>query len=199
MSQHFTTISDPHLTALIRGGAVGILPTDTVYGLVACATNKDAITRLYTVKQRESQPGTIIAASIDDLAVLGFSRTELQQAAKYWPARLSVVLDATQVPDFLKHIRTSLAVRIPDDESLRQLLGATGPLMTTSANAPKAPTSRTIGDAVTYFGDAIDFYVDAGNLGERAPSTIIGFDHGAPIVYRNGAVTIDESAFSSDE
>lgn len=199
MSQRFTTVTNPDLVALIKSGGIGVLPTDTVYGLVACASDQHAIERLYSVKQRKSQPGTIIAASVNDLVDLGFSQSEIERIAQYWPASLSVVLDATNIPDYVKHIRTSLAVRIPDDKHLRQLLAITGPLMTTSANTPKAPTSRTIDEAVGYFGDEIDFYVDAGDLGERAPSTIIGLENDTVCVYREGAVTIDSSAFLRDE
>ena len=84
-----------------------------------------------------------------------------------------------------------MAARIPKDEALNELLTEVGPLMTSSANTPASPTSRTIGEAMNYFGDEIDFYVDAGDLGERPPSTIIGFDaHGSVIVYRHGAIAI---------
>jgi tRNA A37 threonylcarbamoyladenosine synthetase subunit TsaC/SUA5/YrdC len=59
--------------------------------------------------------------------------------------------------------------------------------MTTSANTPKSPTSRTIDEAIAYFGDEIDFYVDAGDLGARPPSTIVAFEGNRLIVHREGA------------
>ena len=66
--------------------------------------------------------------------------------------------------------------------------------MTTSANAPKQPTSTSVKMAMDYFGDSIDFYVDGGDLSGRPPSTIIGFDDvGAIIIYRQGAVEIPPS------
>ena len=71
-----------------------------------------------------------------------------------------MVLEATNVPAYLRQRRESLAVRIPDDETLRQLLSQTGPLMTTSANAPGEPTATTIASARNYFGSTVDFYVD---------------------------------------
>ncbi len=191
MSQLFTTINDPKLAALLRHGGTGVLPTDTVYGLVAQAQNATAIAKMYSLKQRKLQPGTLIAASVDDLVQLGFLKAQVMKAAPYWPASLSVVLDAAAVPEYLKRDRTSLAVRIPNDASLLKLLQKTGPLMTTSANAPKQPTATTIKAAQDYFGDDVDFYVDAGDLGIRPPSTIVGFrDDGSIEVFREGAVTI---------
>ena len=189
MPQHFTSVGNPVLATIIANGGVGVLPTDTVYGLVAKAASELAITKMYSLKQRKLQPGTLIAASTDDLIALGFPETQVQKAAPYWPASLSVVLDATAIPDYLKRDRTSLAVRIPNDASLLNLLQKTGPLMTTSANAPKQPTATTIQAAFDYFGNALDFYVDAGDLGVRPPSTIIGFHpDGTFELYREGAV-----------
>jgi tRNA threonylcarbamoyl adenosine modification protein (Sua5/YciO/YrdC/YwlC family) len=189
MSQQFSTITDSGLIPLITIGAVGVIPTDTVYGLVARAADEAAIIRLYATKPRAILPGTIIAASVEDLAALGFSSEQLQAVAHFWPAPLSVVLDAGAIPHYLKQQRDSLAVRIPDSAALRELLQKTGPLMTTSANAPGQPTATTIEEACDYFGDAVDYYVDTGNLGVRPPSTIIGFDeNGELIVHREGAV-----------
>lgn len=189
MSQHFTDINDPELVQLIKNGAIGVIPTDTVYGLVAQASNPDAIAAHYAVKNRELAPGTMIGPSVQSFAVLGFRQDQLDKVAHYWPAPLSVVLDASNVSDYLKHKRPALPVRIPADKKLQKLLEQTGPLMTTSANRPGEPTSTSVDEAIDYFGDAIDFYVDGGNLGVRPPSTIVGFDgSNLLVVYREGAV-----------
>lgn len=188
MALFFTSVTDPKLAELLSEGAIGIIPTDTVYGLVGKAAHPEAITRLYRVKEREQAPGTMIAHSVDALEALGFPHAHLVRAAQYWPAPLSVILDATDIASYLKQTRDSLPVRIPNHPDLLELLAVTGPLMTTSANTPKSPTSRTINEAVAYFGDAVDFYVDAGDLGERPPSTIIGYNDDELVVYREGAV-----------
>lgn len=193
MTQHFTSVTDPELVTILASGGVGILPTDTVYGLVGVAANEAAITKLYSLKSRTRQPGTTIAASTGQLVALGFPAASLEIAKTYWPNAVSVEMTTESIPKYLKQGQSHMAARIPADESLRALLDQTGPLMTTSANTPKAPTSRTIDEAVTYFGDAVDFYVDAGNLGDRPPSTIIGIaDNGTITVYREGAVSISE-------
>jgi len=191
MAIHLATLTDPRLGKIIGQGGIGIIPTDTVYGLVCSALSEQAITRLYSLKSRQRQPGTTIAASTEQLAGIGFPRETLARVQHFWPNALSVEMSATQVPDYLKAGQTVMAARIPHHAELLTLLEFTGPLMTTSANTPDAPTSRTIDEAVAYFGDAVDFYVDAGDLGERPPSTIIGFnDEGGIIVYREGAVQI---------
>ena len=191
-AKHFSSLDDPELTRMLMQGAVGILPTDTVYGLVAPALHRESVERLYSLKQRKRQPGTTIAASVEQLHEAGFSLEELARAAHYWPNAISVEMTTFSIPDYLKKGQTHMAARIPKDAAIIQLLEQVGPLMTSSANTPKAPTSRTIGEAVNYFGDEVDFYVDAGDLGERPPSTIIGFgEKGETIVYRHGAVDIE--------
>lgn len=191
MTQYFSSLEDQNLIDMIINGAVGVLPTDTVYGLVAAIRSPQAVTKLYATKPRELAPGTIIAASIDDLASVGFRLDQLKQVEHYWPASLSVVLDASGVNAVVKQVRTELPVRIPNNPALTNLLRQTGPLMTTSANAPKQPTSTSIAMAEDYFGDSVDYYVDGGDLSNRPPSTIIGIKPDNSIeVYRQGAVEI---------
>ena len=189
MSQIFTDLLDEKLVLTLRAGGVGVLPTDTVYGLVACANSENAIRKMYSLKRRELPPGTLISASVDDLENLGFRHDDLRRIEQYWPNSLSVVLNATNVANYLKQQRKSLAVRIPANETLCELLHRTGPLMTTSANAPKQPTSTSVAQAKDYFGNLVDFYVDAGDIGERPPSTIVGFNkENKLILLREGAV-----------
>lgn len=186
-----TSAFEPTIVRLISNGGVGICPTDTVYGLVAAAADETAIRKLYLIKSRERSPGTIIAASVEQLVDLGFSLDDLARVAHYWPNPLSVVLPAANISPYLKSSLIDLPVRIPNHPELISLLRQTGPLMTTSANHPGEPTSTNIDQARRYFGDSVDYYVDMGELGERPPSTIIGFDaKGALVVHRQGAFTL---------
>ena len=192
MPQLFTSVDNDELINILNGGGIGVLPTDTVYGLVARAADPVAIKKMYDIKKRADQPGTLIASSINDLVKLGLDSSQLSLAAKFWPGQISVVTNADNVAVYLKQTRDSLAVRIPDDPSLSRLLAQTGPLMTTSANVPGQPTSSTIAEAKAYFGDKVDFYVDGGTITNNQPSTIIGLnEHADVVVFRRGAVDVD--------
>ena len=192
MSQHFTSVTDQRVADLIRSGSIAVIPTDTVYGIVARAADEAAVARLYALKPRENQPGTLIARSINDLAALGLSLATLQRVEHYWPASLSVIIDAAAVPEYLKKTRTGLAVRIPEDPNLRALLAQTGPLMTSSANPPTLPTATTTDEAEAYFGESVPLYVDGGEIRDRPASTIVGFgpDGALTVVIRQGAVKL---------
>ncbi len=193
-AQMFSDLSDTQVAQLLNQGAVGVIPTDTVYGLVAHAQSRSAVERLYSLKPRELAPGTIIGASIEQFTELGLDTPSLDKIRHLWPASLSVVIDAQASPPYLRQARTTLPVRIPALVEIIQLLEQTGPLMTTGANTSGSPTSTSVQMAIDYFGDQVDFYVDGGNLDGRLPSTIVGFDDDEEIVvYRKGAVAIDNA------
>jgi len=179
--------------AVLLSGGVGVLPTDTVYGLVACATNQAAVTRLYALKQRERKPGTIVAASIDQLVDLGIKRRYLTAVEPWWPNSLSVVIPTGDLLEYLHQGVDSLAIRIPKDEKLQNILMQTGPLVTSSANAPGEPTANNLDEAYAYFGDKVDFYVDGGSMAGRQPSTVVRIVDDTIEVLRQGAVPIDEN------
>ncbi len=190
--QIFTRLDDPELIALIRSGAVGVLPTDTVYGLVCVAGNQAAATRLYALKHRDDKPGTLIAADVQQLVALGLKRRYLTAVEGYWPNSISVIIPCGPELHYLDRGK-GLATRVPADKPLNELLQAAGPLLTSSANDPGAPTATTVAEAQTYFGDAVDFYVDGGDMSGRPASTIIRVVDDAIEVIREGAVKIDES------
>lgn len=172
-------------------GVVGVMPTDTVYGLAAQATDQAAVARLYRLKSREHKPGTLIAGSVEQLEALGLKRRYLKAVEQYWPGQISVVIPCGPELEWLHQGKLSLAVRIPADPSLNELLLKTGPLLTSSANNPGQPTAVTMQAARNVFADAVDFYVDGGDLSDRQSSTIIRVIDDTIEVIRQGAVTIE--------
>lgn len=178
-------------------GAIGVIPTDTVYGVVARAADADAVARLYELKKRENKPGTLIAASIEDLELIGLKHRYLKAVEQFWPGAVSVVIPAADPAlKYLHQGKMSLAVRIPADIELQKILKQTGPLVTSSANHPGEPTAVTVEQAKNYFGDKVDFYQDGGDLTNNQPSTIIRIVDDAIEVLRQGAVEIDDGTIN---
>jgi L-threonylcarbamoyladenylate synthase len=175
-------------------GTVGVIPTDTVYGLVARAADQAAVNRLYKLKDRENKPGTLVAANIGQLEELGLKHRYLKAVEEFWPGAVSVIIPVSDPGlSYLHQGKMSLAVRIPKDTRLQELLKETGPLLTSSANAPGKPTANTIEQAQQYFGDKVDFYENGGDLSDRKPSTVIRILDDAIEVLRQGAVKIDDA------
>lgn len=187
--QHFKSISDPAVAELLLAGKVGIIPCDTVYGLVARAADQAAVARLYALKHRVHKPGTLIGANIDQIAELGIPRRYLKAVEQFWPGAVSV--ETPHHVDYLTQATGRQAIRIPDNAPLLKLLEQTGPLQTTSANLADEPVANTIAEAETYFGDTVDFYVDGGDMSGNLPSTIVRVVDDELEVIRQGAVTIN--------
>jgi L-threonylcarbamoyladenylate synthase len=185
---------DQVIKFLDEPGTIGVIPTDTVYGVIAKANDEQAVSRMYKLKDRDSKPGTLIAANIDQVEELGLKRRYLKSVEQFWPGAVSVIVPCSnQNLNYLMLGKNSLAVRLPDHAELRKLLEITGPLITSSANKPSEPPAENVEQAKKYFGDKVDFYIDGGDLGDNLPSTIIRILDDAVEVIRQGAVKIEDN------
>lgn len=188
MSTLFDSLGDKQLAVLLQKGAVGVLPTDTVYGLVCAAVNAQAVQRLYKLKNRQHKPGTLIAANIDQLVGLGFKRRYLTAVEQFWPGPVSVEIPFSEPSRaYITQGQPTIGVRIPAGKDITKLLSKTGPLQTTSANPTGKEIADTIHQAQSYFGDKVDFYVNGGDLKDHPPSTLIRIVDDAIEVLRQGA------------
>lgn len=186
------TVDYQEAIARLRSGAVGVMPTDTVYGLVARAADRAAVARLYALKHREHKPGTVVAASIEQLVALGVPEHYLRRVEQWWPNSLSVEMPLGSELAYLHQDTGRQAYRVVADEQLRAVLEQTGPLATSSANQPGEPSANTAAEAWDYFGDSVDFYVDGGDRSGRPPSTIIRVTPTGDIeIIRQGAVKVE--------
>ncbi len=189
----FASLSDPHLIHCLNDGGVVVIPTDTVYGIVARAANQGTVERVYRLRGRAPEKPCIMlvagAWQIQDTAY--FDDAHKQLVAKYWPGPLSLVGKVSdKTPRYLHRDTHTLAYRMPDHSELRKLLTATGPLIAPSANPEGQPTANTLADAQSYFGDTVDGYVNGGTLANRAPSTVAAITDGKIQVLRQGALRI---------
>lgn len=188
----FLRLIDERLVELLARGAVGVLPTDTVYGLVCDASNSEAVARLYRLKSRERKPGTTIAANAAQVIALGVSEDVVHRTEFFWPG-VSVELPWGERGEYLHQRTGRSAFRVVAQDAVRGLLEKTGPLLTSSANLPGEPPANTIVEARAYFGDTVDFYVDGGDLSGRQPSTLVCLRDGRVEVVRQGSVAVNDA------
>ena len=182
-----------NIADILTGGGIGVMPTDTIYGIVGSALDKKAVERIYRLrKQNEKKTMIILIGDAGDLKLFGVEtdRRIRNILKNVWPGKVSVVLTLGDMKhetrDRLKylHRRTkTLAFRLPKPLWLRELLRITGPLVAPSANYEGMPPAKTIADAKKYFADKVDFCADAGHLDSK-PSTLIRIERGKVIVIR---------------
>lgn len=187
--------SDSHeLAQTLLAGGVVILPTDTIYGLHARATDPGAVARLFRIKAREDRkPFVVLCDTLEGLSELGVSVNgpQRQFLSSVWPAPLTVILPLA-APIAASAGAGSLAVRIPALSGLRGLIARTGPLASTSVNRSGEPPVLDIGRLGAGFLKGVAGVADAGPL-EGRPSTVLDFTASVPRVVRQG-----EFAFSQN-
>lgn len=177
----------------LQKGGVGVIPTDTLYGLVGSALASETVERIYAIKGRDAaKPLIILISSFDDLEIfkIALDKNNREFLMRAWPAQLSVILPvSSREYEYLHPLQGTLAFRMPDNNELLSLLKAVGPLVVPSANPQGEKPAVTIEEARTYFGDKVDFYVDGGRLDSK-PSTLVDLTKGKPIVIRQGTVKV---------
>lgn len=155
------------LLETLEVGGVAVVKTDTLYGLVGRADYQVVVNKIYQLKRRN--PAKSLIVLIADVNQL-YDRPELDLSDK-WPGPNSVILASPSAPAWLQNADGTVAYRLPADDGLRELLRATGPLVAPSANLEGWPPAETIIQAIDYFGDGVDVYVDEGEVSADQPAS----------------------------
>lgn len=165
----------------LLGGGLAVIRTDTLYGVVARASDEEAVQKVYELKGRDQTKSPIVLiASLSQLYDVP-SRKDLNYLSSVWPGKVSVILSSRHAPEWLKRGNNSVAYRIPADEKLCELLKKTGPLIAPSANPQGMSPAKTIDEAMSYFDDKVDIYVDGGEVQDDAPSRLVKLHHDGTI------------------
>lgn len=177
--------------AALRGGALLIYPTETLYALGGLALDSVAAGRVREAKGRaDDKPLPLIAADLDQVLSLcdAWPEAAARLAARFWPGPLTLVLPAAgRVPREVVAGGHTVAVRVPGRELPRRLCRAAGPLISTSANRSGDPPATRCAEAVAAVGSWVAAALDGGTCA-GSPSTIVDLSAGAPRVLREGAI-----------
>lgn len=175
------------IDCLNKGGVV-VTKTDTIYGILSSAVNKNSIERVYKIKGRdENKPFIILipdAKSLRDFAIT--PKTETQKLIdKSWPGPVTLIFDLPKEKlekfKYLHRGSGALAFRVPKDKFISDLVRKTGPLVAPSANPQGREPARNIDEAAEYFNNDIDLYHDRGTVTNNTPSRIIKIDRDGEI------------------
>jgi len=174
----------------LKNGEIGVVPTDTIYGVAASAWLKKSVERAYKIMNRNpKKPFIVLIGSMRDLKQFDIKMVKNTEniLKKLWPGKISVVLPVQPAKLRYLHRETkTLAFRMPEKPSLIKLLKKTGPLISTSANPEGKKPAETIAEARRYFGDKIDFYIDGGKM-KSLPSTLVEIKTGRVSIIREGS------------
>ena len=192
--------------ALLARGAVVAVPTETVYGLAADATNPHAVARIYAAKNRPATNPLIVhvrreLASVSALHEAGLLAADAMTVAQRetadglmaacWPGPLTIVLPrGPRIPALVAGGLDSVGLRMPDHALFQALLARTGlPLAAPSANRANRISPTTAAHVHEELGSRIPLIIDGGACRVGVESTIVSVDEaGDVLLLRKGGL-----------
>ncbi|WP_454713810.1 L-threonylcarbamoyladenylate synthase [Caulobacter segnis] len=179
----------------LRAGGLVLLPTETVYGLGADASNPAAVAAIFEAKGRPRfNPLIAHVADLETAArIADLDDRAYALAREFWPGPLTIVApikDTSAVCDLARAGLDTVAIRVPGHPVSHAVLEAFGgAVVAPSANRSGRPSPTTYADAVAETGDKAAAALDGGPCAVGLESTVVSVLDGYPRLLRPGAVT----------
>ena len=184
-----------HAAQVLRAGGLVAFPTETVYGLGADASSREAVARLYAAKGRPADHPVIVHFATSDGA-FEFAReipgTARRLAARFWPGPMTMVLRRSgKAKDFVTGGQDSVGLRVPSHPVAQALLREfDGAVAAPSANRFGGVSATTAAHVVDEMN--VEFVLDGGPSDVGIESTIIDLSGAGPLLLRPGKISKEE-------
>ena len=179
----------------LNQGSVVAFPTDTVYGVAVRYDSEQAIQKLKEAKGRpETKPFPFMVSKIEQIEKIAvLQQRDYQLIKKWFPGAMTFLfLKTNDVKDTVTNGFQTIAIRMPDDEFILELIDKVGaPLLVTSANLSGGENTSTTEEVLQQLEGRIEAIV-VGQSGGKQPSTIIDATDKELKVIRQGAITLEE-------
>lgn len=184
---------------LSSGGLVAV-PSETVYGLGADATNSSAVQKIFTAKQRPvGHPLIVHVANIESARSFSSDFNEVAETlgSAFWPGPLTLLVKRSiKVIDEITGGRETVALRVPAHETFQKVLAAfsrisSGAIAAPSANLYGSVSPTTAQHVLSDMGYLIDAVIDGGQCAVGIESTIVDCTVNPPTILRQGAITLE--------
>jgi L-threonylcarbamoyladenylate synthase len=185
----------------LKNGALVVLPTETVYGLGADATNEKAVARIYEVKARpHDHPLILHVASMNDITHWAeeISDYAIALARAFWPGPMTLIFKRSEnAKDFVTGGQETVGLRVPDHKLALGLLQECKKIGVNAIAAPSAnrfghvspTTAEAVQEEIGTYLSAQDLILDGGPAQVGLESTIVDCTGNTPKILRPGAIT----------
>ena len=184
------------IVKMLDAGELVIIPSDTVYGLIADATNKRAVEKLYRFKERVA--GKPVSVFVDSFEMLEqhvvTTQTQGELLRRLLPGPYTVVLSSKHnlVKDIESELGT-LGIRIPKYPLIHEIVSTFGkPITATSANKAGSSPHHSFSSLINHISkknqELISLAIDAGNLPHNRPSTVLDLTEPEVKILRQGDI-----------
>jgi len=181
------------VSSIISEGGVVIFPTDTVYGIGCNPYNKSSVEKIYQIKKRSKEkPLPILGYSLSTInEIVEFDEESKKIAGAFWPGPVTLILKLKD--EKLKEILRvdKIAVRVPDNQCLLDILKNCKFLIGTSANYSGENSFTNSKECLEKLKE-YDIFVDGGNISSKGESTILEISRGKLVIHREGALKKEE-------
>ena len=203
MKKYLDLKNDKDLTKLreiaeiIKKGGIGIIPTETVYGIGANGLDEKAVEKIYIAKGRkQDNPINLLVNNIEMVEKVAKNITELEYKLMkaFFPGPFTIVLNKKDVvPNIVTANQDTVGVRMPKNDIALKLIEYAGvPIAAPSANISGKPSGTNFEDIYNDFKDKVDFMIDGGESNIGIESTIVKVIDNIPHILRPGSITADE-------
>jgi L-threonylcarbamoyladenylate synthase len=183
--------------AALQNNEIVAMPTETVYGLAGNAYSEVAVQKIFALKNRPHYNPLIVhikSAHFLQQVAKNIPVVAIQLADAFWPGPLTLVLEKQDhIPDLVTGGKNTVGVRVPGHPIALELLEALDfPLAAPSANPFGSISPTTAKHVADYFTGRLDIILDGGSCDKGIESTIVGFENGEPILYRQGSTKTED-------
>lgn len=182
---------------LIREGHLVGIPTETVYGLGADATNGKAVSGIFEAKGRPQDNPLIVHiwdfSQVYELCV-DVPNTALALAEKFWPGPLTIIMKKSGViPNEVSAGLDTVGIRMPSHKVARDIIKESGvPIAAPSANISGRPSPTKAAHVYGDLAGKIPLIIDGGECEVGVESTVVTLAEGTPVLLRPGGITLEE-------
>lgn len=185
------------IAEIIKKGGIGIVPTETVYGIGANGLDEKAVEKIYLAKGRkQDNPINLLVNNIEMVEKVAKNITELEYKLMktFFPGPFTIILNKKDiVPNIVTANQNTVGVRMPKNDIALKLIEYAGvPIAAPSANISGKPSGTDFKDIYNDFKDKVDFMIDGGESNIGIESTIVKVIDNIPHILRPGSITAEE-------
>ena len=183
---------------ILRNGGIVIYPTDTIYGIGCDINNAKAVEKVARIKDINLKKTHLSFICYDLSHISDFTKPldnhVFKLMKKHLPGAYTFILPANNnVPKLFKNNKKTIGIRVPDNNTIRELVKELGnPILSSSVKIDDDISEYTTDPELIYekFGDVVDVVIDGG-FGDNEPSTIIDCSGGELEITRQGKGVIE--------
>ena len=179
-----SSFSPQDIALALSQGDLVVMRTDTIYGILALASDPIVVEKLYSARKRDvNKPCILLVADAESIPISDAQRHAYQELALERPTTLVTQVSDSYLPHLPKNSGT-LAFRAVNLPELQEIIRLCGPVLAPSANPEGLTPAINLSEAKGYFGDKVACYVDGGEVTKNTPSRIVKFADGAVQIIR---------------